>query len=258
MLEFLFITGGALRMTHMHLPKGKSTPWLLGILATGLLVQFALLPFLSGNLREGLIMAAMVGMGLWILASGLLSMKSAPTWHSLRLLGFFVLVFSLLYQGVAPLSWQITSAVGILLALASFFLRPLWLRAFTFAWALLHAIVLELLYLLPLMGLKEVPFLDVLLMGSLFVTLGTSGLFALKYCCIFIATFLRNEKEYTDLFVTWLQEHFPMQQKWRRDGAILLLAMALLLGGMVGHIPQQTALYGALAMLMFPLGDPGR
>jgi len=252
MLEILFITGGLLRMVQMYVPKVHRTPWLIALLGVGFLVQYALFPFLSSASREGVMMAIMVGMGLWILASGLLSMKSAPTWHSLRLLGFFLLVGSLLYQNLAPLPWIITSALGVLLALGSFLRRSLWLRAITYAWALLHAIVLELLYLLPLMGIDEPPVLDVLLMGSLFVTLGTSGLFTLKYCCMLIATGIRSEKEYTELFATWLEGHFPMHQTWKRDSLFLALGGLLLVGGLSGVIPLQTALFGTLALLMFP------
>ena len=239
-------------MVQMHRPQKDNTRWLIAILGLGLLLQFALSPFLSTDVREGIMMMAMVGMGLWILASGLLSMKSAPRWHTLRLVGFFLLVGGLLIQNHAPLVWQITSALGAVLALLVLIFRPLWLRAFVYAWTLLHAIVLELLYLLPLMSVMEPPLLDVLLMGSLFVTLGTSGLFSLKYSCMMIATGIRREQAYTEMFSTWLETRFPFKQAWKRDGVLLGIVFALLLGAYGGVLPQQTALYSALALLMFP------
>lgn len=220
MFEIFFILGAALQILHVH-TRDRSAPiprWLLGagsvLLGSMIIGLFAHL-LAWKVIAESVFLWIILCMLLWAVALGFWSMLIAPVWKPWKLLAFQTVGLFIFLQVDAPQAWMIASITGFMFTL--FTLLPtslplIWLRAILYAWSLVLTIAIEFLYILPLMDVMEPSPLQITLVGSAFFVLGATGLFTAKYGTMLVATMLRREKSYTDMFAGWIDTYFPRKE----------------------------------------------
>lgn len=211
MLEMLFTAGAALQIALIHTKTWRHLHRLF--LLGGVIVTFSILIGLCTAfpiLIDPLFTSGMVLATLWAMTLGLFSMTAAPSWSFLRLSLFFLGVVSLLVEARAYDVWIWTGALGAACALVMalpFLGRSTLFHALLYALALIMAIALEILYILPMMQIVSPDPLTIFFSGALFFSLGTTGFFTIKYLTMVLATIGHRDQYWRHLLQQWLQNH---------------------------------------------------
>ncbi len=258
MFEILFTTGILLQIIQIA-GSDRSQLWrytTLGlVLLMGVLAAF-LLPGILGTHTE---IFAGIGMSMaFFLAPffGLLTMKMAVIRGAWTILGLHVLLFFALPYDSLPFLWWWALYVGAGISLLSL-IPKVWqytaVRSLLYGWSLVVLLLIGVLHILPMVVAVDPDLFLALFAGMLFLSLGASGFFAIKYFSILWSTLWSFDKKHVDTFVQWLDDYtLPKSSSWRQVIPTLLVLMLIAIGYFVKLDPEQVLVCGLVLLTAFP------